>query len=213
MPICELEKEAGFVTIAQTLDIHITKLILSLNVKHTMNEGQIKVVVEDLLDKYRNESLEDFILVFKKARQNEFGDIYRLDSAVIFGWMDKYLEEKYQVIESNLMKEKEGFRENRYEKGKNDSDWLTKWFDSVKNSNPSSTVSMNMSVYKCMSEKEIREEGQEKPKANFYPKTSISELRKRELHWDWIRNNFDPRTGDKLEHWMPEDQWIELQKM
>lgn len=83
-----------------------------MNLKWNLSDGQIQQIVEDLMDKFPNETIEDFILIFKKARQNEFGEIYRLDSAVIFGWVEKYLDEKYQVIEGLLMKEKE----NPYER-------------------------------------------------------------------------------------------------
>lgn len=79
-----------------------------MNIQHTLNDFQIKTLVEDLLDKYPNESLEDFILCFKKGRMGELGKSFnRLDSEVIFEWITAYLDEKYQVLEDELMKLKE----------------------------------------------------------------------------------------------------------
>lgn len=103
----------SFRAVAQTLDIALTKLVASVNVSQNLNDSQIKVIVEDLMDKYKNESIEDFILVFKKARQGEFGIIYHLHSAVIFGWMEFYLEEKYQIVERKLMLEKDSIYNNQ----------------------------------------------------------------------------------------------------
>lgn len=112
MPIVELKRVVGNKIVAQAIDIQLTRLVASMNLKWNLSDGQIQQIVEDLMDKFPNETIEDFILIFKKARQNEFGEIYRLDSAVIFGWVEKYLDEKYQVIEGLLMKEKE----NPYER-------------------------------------------------------------------------------------------------
>lgn len=107
MPLCEVVRLTSSRAVAQTLDAALTKLVAAVNVSQNLNDGQIKTIVEDLIDKYPNESIEDFILVFKKARQGEFGIIYSLHSAVIFGWMEFYLEEKYQAVERKLMLEKD----------------------------------------------------------------------------------------------------------
>lgn len=120
VPVREIVRATGSIKpIAQALDIALTKLVQSININQNLNDSQIKVIVEDLLDKYPNESLEDFILCFKKARQGEFGIIYHLHSAVIFGWMSGikdehgnvkqagYLDEKYEALVRKLEREKE----------------------------------------------------------------------------------------------------------
>lgn len=109
VPIRELQRVVGLRSLAIALDIQIVRLVASLNIKETLNDYQVKILVEDLLDKYPNESLEDFILCFKKARMGELGKSYnKLDSEVIFGWMTIYLTEKYVVIEDQLRKERSG---------------------------------------------------------------------------------------------------------
>lgn len=103
----------SFTDVARTIDIALTKLVASVNVSQNLNDSQIKTIVEDLIDKYKNESIEDFILVFRKARQGEFGTIYHLHSAVIFGWMEFYLEEKYQAVERKLMLDRDNIYNNQ----------------------------------------------------------------------------------------------------
>jgi hypothetical protein len=107
IPITELKKHVEPREIAIALDIQLTRLVANLNLKWTVNDSQVKTIVEDLLEKYPNETLEDFILCFKKARQGEYGELIRLDSAIIFTWMTIYLEEKYEALEDELQKEKD----------------------------------------------------------------------------------------------------------
>lgn len=106
LPLTEIVRLSASKSVAQTIDIALTKLARAINITNNLNDAQIKTIVEDLMDRYKTESVEDFILVFKKARQGDFGTIYNLHSAVIFEWMEKYLDEKYQVLESKLKAEK-----------------------------------------------------------------------------------------------------------
>jgi hypothetical protein len=59
----------------------------------------------------------------------------------------------------------------------------------------------------------VREEW--KPKDGIEYKSTLTEqdILRRELHIQYVRENYHPVTREKLEHWMPEDQWIELQKL
>jgi hypothetical protein len=134
VPLCELRRTIGNKPVAQAIDIQLTRLVASMNLKWNLSDGQIQQIVEDLIDKFPNETVEDFILIFKKARQNEFGEIYRLDSAVIFGWVEKYLDEKYQVLESILMKEKDDIYKP-VEIAPSNVDWHKKWLEEVKKIN------------------------------------------------------------------------------
>jgi DNA primase large subunit len=134
VPLCELRRTIGNKPVAQAIDIQLTRLVASMNLKWNLSDSQIQQIVEDLIDKFPNETVEDFIMIFKKARQNEFGEIYRLDSAVIFGWVEKYLDEKYQVLESILMKEKDEIYKP-IEITPSSVDWHKKWLDEVKKIN------------------------------------------------------------------------------
>lgn len=41
-----------------------------------------------------------------------------------------------------------------------------------------------------------------------YPLTTIEQAQNHELHLEWIRQNFDKYTGDKLPTWKEESEWI-----
>lgn len=198
LPISEMKRSLPVGEVESAIDTALTKLVASLNLKWNLNDMQIKQIVEDLVFKYPNETIEDFILVFRKARQNEFGEIYRLDGAVIFGWMEKYLEEKYEVLEKQLISEKD----------RNPMDGILKVSDSTRLAAWKASVdAITLKAILPLSEKEVRLEGQEKAKKENHPITSASELLKRERHFQWIKANFDARTGDKLATWIPEEQW------
>jgi len=106
LPLSEIVRETGFKSVAQVLDIHLTRLVAQFNLNNNISDAQIKTIVEDLIEKFPNESVEDFILCFKMARQNAFGVVYHLHSAVVFEWMGKYLEQKYEALEKKLRAEK-----------------------------------------------------------------------------------------------------------
>lgn len=106
LPLSEIVRDTGFKSVAQVLDIHLTRLVAQFNLNNNIQDHQIKTIVEDLIEKYPSESVEDFILCFKMARQNAFGVVYHLHSAVVFEWMSKYLEQKYEAVEKKLRSEK-----------------------------------------------------------------------------------------------------------
>lgn len=201
-PICEVRKQTGFKAIAQALDIQLTKLVANLNLKWNLTDSQIGVIVEDLLYKYPNETIDDFVLLFRKIRHGEFGDLMRLDSAILFNCMEKYLEEKYAVIELKLMAEKENFYKPIIPE-KTDSDWLAKWkaeIDAIQIKKPAP-----------LSEEDIEKEGQEKPVKKIHPFTPKEQLDRHDLHIQYCRENYDPLTGKPKPNWISEDEWLAQQ--
>lgn len=199
LPICELKRNLEPGDVERSIDIALTRLNESLNLKWKLNSGQIEMCVNDLVAKYPNETVEDFILIFRKARQGEFGEIYRLDSAVIFGWMEYYLEEKYTIWEKQLENEKEGYYKLPDKVA--DVDRLAQWRASIE------AIKVHKAILP-LTEREMMEEGQEKPKkATMHPSTSPQEVLKRERHIEWIKANFNARTGDKLPTWQDEETW------
>ncbi len=159
----------------RSLDIQLTKLVENLNLKWNLTPPQIKTIVEDLIDKYKSESLEDFILVFKKARQGEFGELYRLDSAVIFGWMEFYLSEKYEALERKLMREKDNIYKPMEPQAPDE--LRDKYIDQmVQELKP--TVDRSV-LTKTISDEEIKAEGKARPKALDYtpPTAEYMDLR------------------------------------
>lgn len=211
IPISVLEKNTSRKEVLKALDGMVTRLAASINLNNNLNDFQIKVIVEDLYDRYHNESLEDFMLMFKKARQGEFGTIYTLHSAVVFEWMTKYLEQKYQVIEDNLMRE----RDEEYRKyGRNivvpenmDRDHLAEWAEAI--------AGVSANGIRPLTEEEIQEEGQEKPKREVhkFDRTEAQirinetyraifkgqELCVRERHPEWSEEQIQERLSELKE--------------
>lgn len=206
IPIREVIKAMGLVNVARALDIQLTRLVANLNLKWNLNDLQIKTIVEDLIEKFQNESIEDFVMVFKKARHGEYGELFRLDSAVIFGWMDKYLDEKYQVIENNLMKEKENHMYSvppLPEPSPDTDKWMAEWLESV--------GKVETKAIAPMSKREIMEEGKVVPKPKIYNNVvtgSAEYYESKEMHFRWIRECFEPITGKPNKNWIPESDWL-----
>lgn len=114
------------IEIAMHLDWLIEILCQTLNVTNNLNEFQKKDLVYFLLDEYKNETFEDFILCFKMAKSGRFGVIYnRIDREVVSTWLALYLELKAQqreaIVQSGKKEEFEDWDQDQikewYQKG------------------------------------------------------------------------------------------------
>lgn len=86
----------------------LTKLIGMVNINPTLTikPYQIPVIVDSLVESYKWESVEDFTLCFRRGSAGLYGEIYRLDGAIIGQWMSRYLDEKYDALEQRNAKQK-----------------------------------------------------------------------------------------------------------
>jgi hypothetical protein len=109
-PICELAKVTGERNIHAFVAFELVSLASMLNVDERLNlqPHQVHIIAEELCNTFKNENLADFHICFRRGAMGNYDEkLLRLDGAVITQWMRKYLEEKYQVIEDQLMKEKD----------------------------------------------------------------------------------------------------------
>lgn len=107
----ELISMAGETSVKAYIEFELLKLANLVSVGGNLNNAQVVFIASELIRTFPNETLADFKLCFQRGAIGSYGEIYRLDGIVIRGWMEKYLEEKYQVAEKKLMDEKETYKE------------------------------------------------------------------------------------------------------
>ena len=105
--IMKIEKEIGVEPLIVSLTFLISRTADNFNVPY--NEQKAMLLAFDIIEKYKYETLEDFILIFKKGRQGEFSDGFdklRFENSLVLGtWIPKYLEQKAK--ERELLQKKQ----------------------------------------------------------------------------------------------------------
>lgn len=162
-----------------------------------MNDSQVQFIATQLVEMFPNESLADFKLCFERGCMGQYGEIYRMDGIVIRKWMEQYLDEKYQAVEVELKQERNDFPQVEstgpgYEEFK-------VW-----------AATLSEKKIPAISQDDINAEGRETPiakRGHFYVSTPMEELEKKELHLQYLRENYDAKTGNKLPEWISEDEF------
>lgn len=202
-PISVLARQADKVTVKRLLDVQLTKLVMSFNMNLNLKDYQITQLVEDLYSEFPNETIEDFIYVFRQARLGAYGEVYRLDSAVVFGWMKKHLEMKYEEIERRLMNEKD----KPYEV-------ISKDAISIEEAKKKGYIDQMLKniggidsrPIRPLDDKEVKREGQEKPKKIGYrPNPEYAILRA--LETEYYRYAYHPLTREKYPDALSFEEW------
>lgn len=71
----------------------MNKCVNSLGLE--IDNSTLQTLIEDIVEKYKYDSIEDIRECIKKGRQGYFGKVYgKFDLIVISEWMSKHLEEK-----------------------------------------------------------------------------------------------------------------------
>lgn len=78
-----------------------------MSVGGNLNNAQVKFIADQFIEMFPTESIADFKICFQRGAIGRYGQIQRMDGITLKGWMDQYLDEKYQVVEDLLMKEKD----------------------------------------------------------------------------------------------------------
>lgn len=93
---------------AQTalLGIIVAELVQAFNVGKTMDGMQVAFTVNGIKEDYWFIKLEALKLCFDNAKKGKYGTMYdRIDAAVIFGWIDKFLDEQVEIAAVERQKE------------------------------------------------------------------------------------------------------------
>lgn len=197
-------------TVCGFIEFELIKLAERINVSGNLTDAQVQTIAYDLSTCYPNETIADFKICFDRASAGHYGKIFKLDGIEVGIWVRAYLDEKYQIMENQLLKEKDEHH-NRVISSMQDTDWLQLWKESIEGPELEKPKSQNMAFLehlRGMTQNEIERKGQAIPDKDFYPKTSDREVVKKILHVEYIKQNYDARTGDKLTEWIPENEWL-----
>lgn len=195
--ITDVIGHAGEKVVLAYLESEIIKLAASLNVNEALNlkRHQVPMIAAQLIEDYRWESLEDFVICFRRGSAGKYGEIFRLDGAIIGQWMARYLDEKYEALERRKQAEKKLTRERQLGESVDSSKWIAEWLRQV--GAPDQKDADNA-------------------KENEYQRTKLSYqsppddvVRQRELHIIYLRENYDAKTGKQKAGWLPESEWTE----
>jgi hypothetical protein len=225
IPISILKEEVGKKIVSQALDAALTSLVANLNLKWNVTDVQVKGIVEDLLHEHPHESLEDFLLIFRNARLGRYGELMRLDSAIVFTWVDTYLDEKYEALEAKLYEEKDHqpiynaipklptevndlIRQNEAIKVLDDQIKVN--VDKLLNDYKKAIKAIDVKAPAPLTRKQIAEEGGEHPKARPYRGETREEMVERQLFLLYSRAKQKALGGLKTD-WLTMDEWIEKQ--
>lgn len=200
-PIQSLISHAGSETVKAYLEAEIIKLAANFNGNPALNikSYQVPVIADQLIENYKWESIEDFTLCFRRASAGLYGEIYRIDGAVIGQWFARYLDEKYDALEQRKAKEKHQDSAKRENNAVDGSKYIAQMLENLGVPQDQDTTNAAENAY------------QRHKLENKYPVTPPEEVEKRLLHLAYIRANYKP-DGSKRDNWLPEQAWIEQNK-
>ena len=85
-----------------------------------MEVFQIQILAGDLYDRFKTDTVDDIIILFKMARKGEFGKVYKIDNFEVMRWVDEYFLHKSAEREKMIEKEKNSFKKQSVETAMSD---------------------------------------------------------------------------------------------
>lgn len=86
--------------------IILVDLIDFFNVGKSMSDSQVANVADMITSEYGFLKIDDFKLCFNRAKKGVYGQSYdRIDGQVIFCWLNKYIDERYNQADEESFRE------------------------------------------------------------------------------------------------------------
>lgn len=158
-------KAIGVEPVKRQIEFELVKLADLMSVGGNLNDAQVTFIAEQFIELYPSESIADFKICFNRGAIGAYGQIQRMDGITLRAWMEKYLEEKYIVMEDILMREKENMYK-RVELNEDEKRHLID-VDALLNEYKASLKKFEVKSIRPMSEDEIKAEGQDDPDAAY----------------------------------------------
>jgi hypothetical protein len=105
------KQENGEIIAKAFIAFVVTELVTSFNVGKTMNDMQIGFAVNGIQSDYYFLKIDELKYCFDQAKKGRYGTMYdRIDAAVIFEWIEKYLEERIDLVIKQQAEESKKFK-------------------------------------------------------------------------------------------------------
>lgn len=204
--VFEMIKAIGHAPVLSQIEFELVRLSELMTVGGNLNLTLVTFIARQLVELYPNESIADFKLCFERGAIGHYGQIQRMDGITIRGWMELYLETKYEEHERHLINNKKIEKTEIEILG--DDEKVNKYLDEMlENFSEGKTKQVPK-----LTEEEIKREGKEKPIKPIYTPTDASYLRMIELKAEYGRTHCDLHTGKKIPSSPDFDTWIEQTK-
>jgi hypothetical protein len=212
-PIRQLINQGAQVNqIEAGIAILISKYAKMLSVGGNLKEGQSVEIAKMLVEEYPLMSLDDFNIMLSRGVRGRYGEIFRFDVAVIFGWAGEYQAEWAEENERQWSKKKGDLKTAIEEIPQSDKvdELLNAFLKQLKEQ------SDGMKSVPRLTPQEIRKEGQAeapRPKAHAY----ITDPEKIVMHqkkMQWARECTESVGGDGWqlkEGCFSFDEWLRLE--
>lgn len=161
--VFELIKAIGEETVKGQIEFELIRLASLMSVGGNLNGAQVPFIASQLIELYPMESIADFKICFERGSIGLYGDIQRMDGITINSWMVKYLEQKYEVLEKRIEKERQQERiKVNFEPVTNSPEtqkMIDEYLSSLKN--------VEMKGVRPITQEEIQKEGKDDPDAGY----------------------------------------------
>ncbi len=109
--LAKLKKESGEIVTKAFCVFIISELVESFNLGKTMNDRQIAFAAEQIMTDYFFLKIDELKYCFNQATKGRYGIIYdRLDTSILFSWIEKYLEERLDIAATKMENENKEFK-------------------------------------------------------------------------------------------------------